>query len=119
MNYTNARRRAVFTDWPFGRELKCEATFTVESKPGKGERVSRVTIDPRNGRPSAPKTTTYGARCAIVDGDDGRTYVATLLPGYGFVSIMQSNLQLQAESVHKSADPVAYEALRALIEGAQ
>jgi hypothetical protein len=113
MNYSNPRMQATFADWPYGRELKTTATFAVESKPGKGQRVSRITLDPRNGRPSAPKTTTYGCAARIVDGDDGKTYVATLTV-YGQVYIMQSNLQFSEESVFEG-DP-RYPALAAMFK---
>lgn len=108
MNYSNARTLATFPDWPHGRH-RTTCTFRVESRPGHGQRVARVTIDPKTGRPSKPKTTTYSPRVAIVDGDDGRVYVAAMT-GYGFISVMQSNLDFSAESI-PDTDP-RYAALR-------
>jgi hypothetical protein len=97
MNYSNPRTFAEFADWPTGKH-RTTCTFRVEGKPGHGERVARVTLHPITGRPSKPKTTTYGVRAAIVDGDDGRTYVATVTQ-YGSIYVMQSNLDYSAESI--------------------
>lgn len=101
MNYTNARHEAHFTDWPHG-SLRTSCTFKVETVKGK-QRASRVTVDPKTGRPSKPKTTTYAPRVAIMDGDDGRTYIVEVTM-YGSISVMQSNLQFQAETI-PSDDP--------------
>ncbi len=98
MTYSNPRTEAIFTDWPFGRSLRCQCTFKVESTP-RGERVSRTTIDPRNGRVSAPKRTTYGRRMRIVDGDDGRTYILEAVHIYDWLQLWQSNLQYQHEMI--------------------
>jgi hypothetical protein len=73
------------------------ATFTVEQGK-KGERVKRVTINPKTNRPNKPKTTTYALKARIVTGDDGKTYIAELTQ-YGHISIIQSNLQYQEESI--------------------
>lgn len=114
IQYSNARTFAEFTDWPSGRH-RTTCTFRVETKRGHGQRVARVTLHPVTGKPSKPKTTTYGPRAAIVDGDDGRVYAATLTI-YGGISVMQSNLDLSAESI--SADDPRFAALRAAITGA-
>jgi hypothetical protein len=97
MNYSNPRTEATFTDWPYGT-MRTTARFTIETKPGKGQRAVRVTINPKTGQPGAPKALTYCQRAAIVDGSDGKTYIAEL-SAYGFVSIMQSNMQFIAESI--------------------
>ena len=93
MEYSNPRKQAVFEDWPFGRSLRCRATFTIEGN-GRGERCSRVTIDPRNGRTCKPKTTIYGRKARIVDGSDGRTYIimACSVPYIDMIHIIQSDL---------------------------
>jgi hypothetical protein len=91
--YSNPRLRAEIFDWPMGRNLRGTAIFTIESKPGKGERGVRVTIC--NGRESAPKTLTYARKARIVDGDDGKTYIAELSM-YGGISFMQSNMKFQS-----------------------
>ena len=98
LTYSNPRTVAEFSDWPFGRDLKTPCAFTVETVAGKGQRVSRVTIDPKTGRACAPKRTTFARRAVIVDGDDGKTYVLALTM-YGLVSVMQSNLQFSQESL--------------------
>jgi hypothetical protein len=100
--YTNPRLHAEIDNWPMGGSRRGTAIFSVEAKPGKGERGVRITR--RDGeKPSTPKTLTFARKVRIVDGDDGKTYIAEL-SGYGHVSVMQSNMQFQAESVHEG-DP--------------
>lgn len=99
MIYSNPRKSFVTNDWPYGRELRTTATFTIE-KSKKGERVSRVTINPKNGRENKPKTTTYYDQVIIVDGDDGKTYMAEFSK-FGQISIRQSNLQYQQEVIYQ------------------
>lgn len=92
--YSNPRMEAVITDWPHGAQCTT-ATFRIEQG-ARGERGVRVTIDPKTGKPSAPKTLTYARKARIVDGDDGRTYIAELT-SYGFISIMRGDMKFQAE----------------------
>lgn len=96
--YSNPRLEAIIDNWPHG-STRTTATFRIESKPGKGERGTRFTIDPKTGRPSATKTLTFACKARIVDGGDGRTYIAELTM-YGFVTIMRSDMKLQHEVVH-------------------
>ena len=104
MNYSNPRTEATFNDWPFGRTLKCQCTFKVELVPKKGERVYRTTVDPRNGRVSAPKRTTYGRKMKIVDGDDGRTYILEAVHIYGWLQLWKSDLMHNHEII-RPEDP--------------
>lgn len=110
--YRNPRMTAAFTDWPSGSH-RVYVIFTIERHPKRGERATRVTQDPLTGRTSAPKALTYARAARIVDGDDGKTYIIELTL-YGTISVMQSNMQYQAESVAES-DP-RYAALRAMFE---
>ena len=93
--YTNPRLEAVIENWPSGQH-RTTATFRIETHPKRGQRAVRTTINPKTGKPSAAKTTTYARQVRIVDGSDGRTYIAELTM-YGFITIMQSNLQFEAE----------------------
>jgi hypothetical protein len=45
-------------DYPYGR-LRTSMFFWVESVPGKGDRVCRMTINPKNGRENKPHKTIY------------------------------------------------------------
>lgn len=45
-------------DYPYGR-LRTSMFVYIESEPKKGDRVVRVTINPKNGRINAPKKSTY------------------------------------------------------------
>lgn len=101
LTYSNPRTEYSTDQWPYGK-FRTTATFLVQSTK-RGERVARVTINPKNGRENKPKTTTYALRVRIVDGSDGRTYIAELTQ-YGHISIMESNLQFQKESIHPGED---------------
>ena len=90
-SYSNPRRDATIEGWPLGGSRRGPAHFHVESDPRKGERVTRTTT-------GKPKFTTYATQARIVDGDDGRTYIARLTV-YGHISIMQGDMQFQHEVV--------------------
>src|SRR5689334_15722734 len=81
--FSNPRLTATFTDWPLGGDKRGQCVFKVESG-SRGIRVSRVTT-------GKPKYSIYGGKAAIVDGDDGKTYILHLtLPVYGpFIKIMR------------------------------
>lgn len=87
--YRNPRVTATIENWPSGSK-RVTATFSIESHPTRGERAVRVTT-------GAPKKLTYATKMRIVDGDDGRTYIAALT-GYGHITIWQSNMQFNEES---------------------
>jgi hypothetical protein len=108
--YSNPRMKAVIDGWPIGSQ-RTTATFQVETDPKRGQRGTRFTIDPKTGKPTATKKLTFTRQARIVDGDDGRTYIAELSM-YGFVSIMKGDMKFQAETIH-SDDP-RYAEVRAL-----
>jgi hypothetical protein len=110
--YSNPRLEAVIADWPSGQH-RTTATFRIESHPTRGERGTRTTVDPRSGQPSAPKALTYARKARIVDGDDGRTYIAELTL-YGHVSVMRGDMKIQHESIFEN-DP-RYPVVRALFD---
>lgn len=89
LTYTNPRMKAVIENWPSGPR-RVVATFEIESG-AKGERAVRVTD-------GAPKRLTYARRVRIVDGSDGRTYIAELT-SYGHISIMKGDMKFQQEAV--------------------
>jgi hypothetical protein len=90
MEYTNPRMMAIFTQWPSGNK-RVTATFAIE-KNSRGERAIRKTT-------GAAKKSTYALRSRIVDGSDGRTYIAELTM-YRFVRILQSNMMYDEENIH-------------------
>lgn len=69
------------------------AVFSIEQTP-RGERAVRVTT-------GAPKKLTFARKMRIVDGDDGRTYIAAL-SDYGFVTIMRGDMKFQEEVFHEN-----------------
>ena len=93
--YSNPRLYAVIDNWPSGSK-RVTATFSIESHPKRGERAVRITT-------GAPKVLTYAEEARIVDGDDGKTYIAQL-SSYGFVAIMRGDMKFQEEVIHKT-DP--------------
>lgn len=107
--YSNPRMSAVIENWPSGNQ-RVTATFTIESHPTRGERAVRVTV-------GAPKRLTYARKVRIVDGDDGRTYIAELT-AYGFVTIMRGDMKYQHEVIHEGEKPEAHAAALALFVGA-
>jgi hypothetical protein len=96
LTYSNPRIEAVIENWPSG-SLRTTATFRIEAN-NRGERATRTTINPKNGRVSAPKLLTYATKMRIVDGSDGRTYIAALT-AFGHISVFQSNMQFQQEAI--------------------
>ncbi len=98
MKYSNPRMHAVVENWPHGA-LRTTATFNVETHPRTGmQRATRTTVDPKRGGTSKPKLGVYAPRVRIVDGDDGRTYIASLTM-YRSISVTQGNMQYQAEHI--------------------
>lgn len=75
----------------------------------------RMLID-ENSRAYTPKKLTYAEKVRIVEGSDGRTYIAELTSS-GFVSIMRGDMKLQAEAIFPE-DP-RFGQVRALFEGGQ
>lgn len=46
-------------DYPYGFRLKTSIFYWIETKKGKGDRFCSYTINPKTGRPNAPKCSTY------------------------------------------------------------
>jgi hypothetical protein len=69
------------------------AQFSIEHDPKRGERAVRVTT-------GAPVKLTFARRMRIVDGDDGRTYIARD-HGHGMVSIFRGDMKYEHETAHE------------------
>lgn len=102
--YTNPRLYAVIENWPSGGK-RVTATFSIEIVT-KGQRAVRVTD-------GAPKKLTFARKARIVDGDDGRTYIAALTI-FRNISIMRGDMKYQEEVVF--ADDPRYPAMLALFD---
>ena len=102
--YSNPRMSATIDGWPIGSK-RTTAYFAIEVVPGRGERGTRYTLDPRTGNPTATKKLTYAAKARIVDGDDGKTYILELSSMYGHINVMQGGMQYQAEDAIFERDP--------------
>jgi hypothetical protein len=81
---------AIIPDWPSGTK-RVTARFEIEQHAKRGERAVRTTF-------GAPKKLTFARLARIVDGSDGRTYIAELSL-YGQVSIMRGDMKYQQESI--------------------
>jgi hypothetical protein len=93
--YTSSVTRLVVEDYPIGGGNRGVAIYDVESK-GYKQRIRRV-CEKATGGVGKPKTTTYGEKCRILIGDDGKTYPTTW--NGSFYSVMQSNMKFQEESI--------------------
>ncbi len=111
LTYSNPRMELMVSDWPSGSK-RTTATFLVETHPTRGQRAIRTTIDPKTSKPCAPKALTYARQVRIVDGSDGRTYIAELDMRSENVSIMRSDMKFSHEYVTEH-NP-RYVAVRAL-----
>lgn len=85
--YSNPRMVAEIKDWPSGSR-RVTAKFWIEQANGK-ERAVRVTT-------GQPVKLTFARRMRIVDGDDGRTYIARD-HGDGMVSIFRGDMKYEHE----------------------
>lgn len=94
-NYSNPRMVADIPNWPSGTQ-RVLARFHIEQHPKNGERAVRVTT-------GKPVKLTYARRMRIVDGDDGRTYIARDHGG-GMVSIFRGDMKFQHEIAHHRRD---------------
>ena len=88
--YTNPRMSASIDNWPSGKH-RVMAIFEIE-RSKRGERAVRTTT-------GAPKKLTYAAKARIVDGSDGRTYIAELSM-YGHISVMRGDMKYEHETVY-------------------
>ena len=86
--YTNPRMSATIDNWPSGSK-RVTAQFAIEADPKRGERATRTTT-------GATKKLTFARKARIVDGDDGKTYIANLSM-YNHVSIMCGDMKFQKE----------------------
>jgi hypothetical protein len=104
--YSNPRLTAVIDSWPSGSQ-RVTATFSIETDPKRGQRAVRATT-------GAPKKLTFARQMRIVDGDDGRTYIAALTDS-GHITIKRGDMKYDHETVFER-DP-RYPTLLALFEG--
>ena len=88
--YSNPRMSATIENWPSGSK-RVTARFEIEQDAKRGERATRTTT-------GAPKKLTYARLARIVDGSDGRTYIAEFTM-YGHISIMRGDMKFTQETL--------------------
>lgn len=93
IKYSNPRMSATIENWPSGRTKRVTARFQIEQT-SRGERAVRITD-------GAPKKLTFSKLARIVDGSDGRTYIAEYTI-YGFICIMRGDMKFQHEVIHST-----------------
>lgn len=93
LTYSNPRIKADIENWPHGKQ-RVTARFEIERVPGKGERATRTTT-------GATKKLTYARKARIVDGSDGRTYIAELTI-YRHITIMRGDMKYSHESIFEN-----------------
>ena len=91
--YSNPRMEATIENWPSGSK-RVTARFEIEQTPRKGERAVRTTT-------GEPKKLTYAKLARIVDGSDGRTYIAEFTV-YRHITIMRGDMKFSHETIHPS-----------------
>lgn len=82
VTFTNPRLYAEILDYPIGGGKRGKCVFTVHNDPKKGYRVLRTTT-------GKAKLDTYATKVAIVDGNDGRTYILKFDSRGGSVSVFR------------------------------
>ncbi len=92
LTYSNPRMSAVIENWPSGSK-RVIAIFEIEQDK-RGERAVRTTT-------GEPKKLTFAKLARIVDGSDGRTYVAEFTL-YGHITIMRGDMKFLQETIHPS-----------------
>lgn len=97
LTYSNPRMTATIPDWPSGHK-RVTARFEIEQTT-RGERAVRTTD-------GAPKKLTFAKLARIVDGSDGRTYIAEFTI-YGHISIMRGDMKFQHETIHPESSRYA------------
>lgn len=91
MTFSNPRLYDKFDDWPIGGNRRGMCVFKVEDGGKRGWRVLRQTTN-KDGRWNKPKYNVFGDRAAIVDGDDGKTYILQFAGGgYDFIRVRSSD----------------------------
>jgi len=90
LTYSNPRIKAIIPDWPSGSK-RVAAVFEIEQNPKRGERAVRTTT-------GDPKKLTFAKLARIVDGSDGRTYIAEFTM-YGHISIMRGDMKFSHETI--------------------
>ncbi len=113
MKYSNSRLKAKIEDWPSG-SYRTVAQFEIETHSTRGQRAKRRTLNPKTGKWSAWKLTTFYKRARICDGDDGRTYI--LRDWNWSVNVLKANMQYEAENVIESRQPERFKELQALFD---
>jgi hypothetical protein len=98
MTYSNPRMQAVIENWPSGSK-RVTAWFEIEQTK-RGERAIRTTD-------GEPKKLAFAKMSRIVDGSDGKTYIASYTE-YGHISIMRGDMKFSQECINQNDPRYAY-----------
>ncbi len=97
LTYSNPRIAATIENWPyssvhFQKVKRTTAHFNIETHQTRGQRGVRIVVNPDTGANNRPKKLKYVEQAKIVDGNNGKIYIAEL-SGYGYVTIMCGNMK--------------------------
>lgn len=76
--YTTQATAYEVKDYPYGFRLRTSIFYWIESKEGKGDRLGTYTINPKTGRPNAPKYSTYSTFMYLFINEDGHVKHGTI-----------------------------------------
>lgn len=76
--YTTQATAYEVKDYPYGFRLRTSIFYWIESKPGKGDRFCTYTINPKNGRPNAPKCSTYNTFMYMFLDENGHVHYSSI-----------------------------------------
>ena len=91
--YSNPRLEATIDNWPSGSQ-RVTAVFTIETDAKRGQRAVRTTT-------GKPVKLTFARKARIIDGSDGRTYIANLTD-FGHISIMRGDMKFSEEAIFET-----------------
>jgi hypothetical protein len=115
VKFSNPRLLAEIEDFPIGSGNRGKCIFRIQNGGKWGVRATRTTMN-KHGLWCKPKVDTYCEKAAIVDGDDGKTYVLSLTRYSAHISIRDSAF-MSAGTVFGSDE--SYPELLALINEAK
>jgi len=98
--YISATKRLEIEDYPMGGSKRGKATYYVHKDSKGRERVERTTTC--KGKTSKPKKLTYGSDAVILTGSDGKTYPAVWSKEYDQITVMDSGMKFQHESINRT-----------------
>jgi len=109
VKFSNPRLEATIPDWPLANFKRGWCVFYLEQHSKKWRFVRTTT--------GKPKKATYGGEGAIVDGDDGKTYLIQRAGAFDFINVWDSSFH-SVSGVFPESAPELFAELDDLIKQA-